>query len=46
MLNQSPPFLAQRCPTDSDARTLYVDGFWSHGHGNEGAIRVGEHEGA
>jgi bacteriorhodopsin len=31
---------------DSDSRTLYVDGFWSHGHCNEGAIRIAENEGA
>ncbi|KAH8429075.1 opsin family protein [Aspergillus melleus] len=26
--------------------TLYVDGFWTNGIGNEGAIRVGDEEGA
>ncbi|GAB1198599.1 hypothetical protein APSETT444_007925 [Aspergillus pseudonomiae] len=26
--------------------TLLVDGFWAHGHGNEGAIRITEEEGA
>ncbi|KAL2864340.1 opsin family protein [Aspergillus lucknowensis] len=33
----------------NDAATgtnLYVDGFWSSGHGNEGAIRIAEEEGA
>ncbi|CEL06611.1 hypothetical protein ASPCAL09783 [Aspergillus calidoustus] len=33
----------------NDAATgtnLYVDGFWSSGHGNEGAIRIDEEEGA
>jgi bacteriorhodopsin len=33
----------------NDAATgthLYVDGFWSSGHGNEGAIRINEEEGA
>lgn len=32
---------------DSSPRiTLYVDGFWTNGIGNEGAIRVGDEEGA
>lgn len=27
-------------------RTLHVDGFWAHGIGNEGAIRIEDEEGA
>jgi hypothetical protein len=31
--------------SDLTYSTLYMDGFWSHGIGNEGAIRI-EEEGA
>lgn len=26
--------------------SLYLDGFWSHGVGNEGTIRIADEEGA
>lgn len=39
-------FIFHSGASTDERSNLYVDGFWSSGLGNEGAIRINEEEGA